>query len=65
MGIPDLLVDESELQQRRDEWKPRERHHDRGYGRLFLESVLQADEGCDFSFLRGTGRKERKLPLAF
>ena len=24
----------------------------RGYGRLFLEHVLQADEGCDFDFLR-------------
>ncbi len=61
----DLLVDDAELQRRRDEWEPREDHYDRGYGRLFLESVLQADEGCDFSFLRGTGRKERKLPLAF
>ena len=25
---------------------------DRGYGRLFQQSVLQADEGCDFDFLR-------------
>jgi dihydroxyacid dehydratase/phosphogluconate dehydratase len=24
----------------------------RGYGRLFLDHVLQADEGCDFDFLR-------------
>jgi dihydroxy-acid dehydratase len=24
---------------------------ERGYARLFQESVLQADEGCDFDFL--------------
>ena len=24
----------------------------RGYRKLFLESVTQADEGCDFRFLR-------------
>jgi dihydroxy-acid dehydratase len=25
----------------------------RGYGKLFLDHVLQADTGCDFDFLRG------------
>jgi dihydroxy-acid dehydratase len=25
----------------------------RGYGRLYLDHVLQADTGCDFDFLRG------------
>ena len=29
------------------------RHYERGYGRLYLDHVLQADEGCDFDFLRG------------
>jgi dihydroxyacid dehydratase/phosphogluconate dehydratase len=28
-------------------------HYTRGYGRLFLDHVLQAHEGCDFDFLRG------------
>jgi dihydroxy-acid dehydratase len=27
--------------------------YERGYGRMFLEHVTQADEGCDFDFLRG------------
>ena len=27
-------------------------HYDRGYGRMFLEHVTQANEGCDFDFLR-------------
>ena len=61
----DLLVGDSELRRRGDAWKPRDAHYDRGYGKLFLESVLQADEGCDFSFLRGTGRAMKRLPLAF
>ena len=61
----DLLIDDEEMQARKRAWVAREMHYDRGYGKLFLESVLQADEGCDFSFLRGTGRAERALPLAF
>ena len=61
----DLLVSERELEQRRAAWRPREPHYDRGYGKLFLDTVLQADEGCDFSFLGKTDRAEKKLPLAF
>ncbi len=61
----DLLVDESEFRRRMAAWRPREPHYDRGYGKLFLDAVLQADEGCDFDFLRATGRAARKLPLAF
>jgi len=33
--------------------EPRPPHYTRGYGRLFLDHVLQAHEGCDFDFLRG------------
>ncbi|MEY4939334.1 MAG: hypothetical protein RIQ93_1069, partial [Verrucomicrobiota bacterium] len=32
---------------------------ERGYRKLFLESVTQADEGCDFDFLRATEIKMR------
>ncbi len=49
----DLLVDEAELR-RRAEAAPRRRPTaDRGYRKLFLDSVLQADQGVDFDFLRG------------
>jgi L-arabonate dehydrase len=48
-----LRVDETELGRRRAAWTPRPPHFTRGYGRLFLDHVLQADEGCDFDFLRG------------
>ncbi|HTP83138.1 MAG TPA: IlvD/Edd family dehydratase [Alphaproteobacteria bacterium] len=51
----DLLVDEAELSRRKAEWarmaatRPRPQ---RGYAKLYMDSVLQADGGCDFSFLR-------------
>jgi dihydroxy-acid dehydratase len=46
-----LCVDEAELERRRRLWSPPPPAYDRGYGLLFLQSVLQADEGCDFDFL--------------
>ncbi|MBI4306721.1 MAG: dihydroxy-acid dehydratase, partial [Chloroflexi bacterium] len=49
----DLLVKPGELARRRKAWKPRDRHYDRGYGRLHLDHVLQAPRGCDFDFLVG------------
>ena len=49
----DLLVDEGELARRREAWQPPERKDERGYRRLYEDSVLQANEGCDFGFLRG------------
>ncbi|MGY5802550.1 L-arabinonate dehydratase [Rhizobium sp. LEGMi12c] len=47
----DMLVDEDELQRRRDAWvKPAEKFG-RGYGWMFSRHVAQADTGCDFDFL--------------
>ena len=51
----DLLVDEHELSKRLRSLPHRDPAYDRGYGRLFLDNVLQADEGCDFGFLKGKG----------
>jgi dihydroxy-acid dehydratase len=48
-----LRVADEELARRRAAWRPRAPHFTRGYGRLFLDHVLQANEGCDFDFLRG------------
>lgn len=48
-----LHVDDAELAQRRAMWKPRALSLGRGYGRLYLEHVNQAPQGCDFDFLRG------------
>lgn len=47
-----LLVDDSELSRRRAARQPRPTKHLRGYPRLYIDHVLQADEGCDFDFLR-------------
>jgi dihydroxy-acid dehydratase len=45
-----LFVDEAELARRRAAWTPPPRAYERGYGKLFLEHVTQAHEGCDFDF---------------
>jgi dihydroxy-acid dehydratase len=54
----DLMVDARELEKRQaalarpatPEWAAR------GYAHLFNETILQADEGCDFDFMRGQGK---------
>ena len=47
-----LEVPEEELdRRRRDVVAPVHPGSERGYARLFMDTVLQADEGCDFSFL--------------
>jgi dihydroxy-acid dehydratase len=48
-----LLVAEDELQRRRAAWRPKP-IPPRGYGRLFVQHISQAHEGCDFDFLLGT-----------
>jgi dihydroxy-acid dehydratase len=48
----DLLIEETEWQARREQSPASPAPAAaRGYHRLFLEQVLQADRGCDFSFL--------------
>jgi len=51
----DLLVDEAELASRRAELdnRPKPQPPSRGYRKLYFDTVLQADEGCDFEFLKG------------
>jgi dihydroxy-acid dehydratase len=51
----DLLVNDDELALRRAAWVPPSAHYQRGYGALFSQHVLQADEGCDFDFLAKDG----------
>jgi dihydroxy-acid dehydratase len=48
----DLLVDEAELARRRAAWRPPIQTPARGYAKLYMDHVLQADQGCDFDFLR-------------
>jgi dihydroxy-acid dehydratase len=48
----ELLVPDAELAKRRAAWKPPVALPARGYARLYMEHVLQAEHGCDFDFLR-------------
>jgi dihydroxy-acid dehydratase len=53
----DLLVDDAELDKRRATLKlPAAEWAKRGYAHLFNETILQADEGCDFDFMRAQGK---------
>ena len=49
-----MRVDEEELRRRRAAWRPKEGIYPRGYGKLFMQHIQQADQGCDFDFLEGT-----------
>jgi dihydroxy-acid dehydratase len=49
----DLLVEAPVLAARRQSWSPPTHADERGYRQLYRERVLQADQGCDFDFLRG------------
>ncbi|PSL00358.1 dihydroxyacid dehydratase [Haloactinopolyspora alba] len=46
-------VSDDELQRRRAVWKQPEPAHASGYGWLYIQHVLQADQGADFDFLVG------------
>jgi dihydroxy-acid dehydratase len=50
----DLLVDGKELEKRKSAWKNPGTAPTRGYAKLYMDHVLQAEHGCDFDFLRKT-----------
>jgi dihydroxy-acid dehydratase len=54
-----LLVDDAELVERRKTYQPPPPHEgsERGYLSLYLKTVNQADEGCDFDFMRKVPEK--------
>jgi dihydroxy-acid dehydratase len=48
LDVPDEI-----LKKRRDSWIPVIPDTKRGYVRMFIQHVEQADQGCDFDFLKG------------
>jgi L-arabonate dehydrase len=48
----ELCIAEEELKTRLASFRSPAPKYSRGYGRMFLEHVTQANEGCDFDFLR-------------
>ncbi|MBP1990775.1 dihydroxy-acid dehydratase [Paenibacillus eucommiae] len=57
-GMLTLHVEESILEERRKEPLRAGTHGARGYMRLTADHILQADQGCDFDFLRPDSKKE-------
>lgn len=52
-GRLDLLVSDDELSQRRAAWRPEAPRYTRGYAKMYIDHVLQADQGADLDFLVG------------
>ena len=46
-----LHVSDEELARRKAAWKPAPPRYERGYGKMAMEHIGQADDGCDFDFL--------------
>jgi dihydroxy-acid dehydratase len=57
----ELLVSDDEVAARLGKWKPTATAHSRGYPRLYIDQVLQANQGCDFKFLRPNSPEEVKF----
>ena len=53
----DLRVDDAELAKRRAAHRPQQPNPQRGYAKLYMQSVLQAEHGCDFDFLRNSPKR--------
>jgi dihydroxy-acid dehydratase len=56
----ELLVEDAELARRRSAWEAQREpsKFDRGWYRLYIDTVLQADQGCDLDFLVGKSSSE-------
>lgn len=52
-GVLELLVDADTLDHRRADWHPDAPEYTRGYARLYIDHVLQANHGADLDFLVG------------
>jgi dihydroxy-acid dehydratase len=57
-----LLVSDEELQKRAIENPVKRPTAERGYRKLFLQTVTQADQGVDFDFLRSASLQQHKKP---
>ncbi|MGX9936569.1 L-arabinonate dehydratase [Advenella kashmirensis] len=46
-----LDISNEELARRKTRWHPSAPKYERGYGSMYLQHILQADQGCDMDFL--------------
>ena len=59
----ELLLPEAEIKARLAQWTPPAPHYSRGYGKVYLDHILQAHQGCDFDFLLGRDGEGTTSPL--
>ena len=57
-----LHVSDDELERRRSAWMPPDASMERGYVRMYMNHVMQADKGADFDFLIGASGSEVPKP---
>ncbi len=63
-GRLDWCVEEGEAARRRERFRARAVELQSGYARLYVDRVLQADEGCDFDFAqRGFAKTLEEYPI--
>ena len=60
-----LDISEEEMATRRAAWKAPERNYERGYGWMFTQHIQQANEGCDFDFLKTDFGAPVKEPVIY
>ncbi len=58
-GLLELLVSDEEINERLKSRKQPKKAYTRGYAKLYVETVMQADKGADLDFLVG---KDTRLP---
>ena len=65
IDIPNRMINveisDEELAVRKANWQPPVSKHKRGYPKLYIREVLQADEGCDLDFLKP--KSDDELPF--
>ena len=49
-----LEISDAEMESRAERWRAPSPHSDRGWVRLYCDTVLQADQGADLDFLVGS-----------
>jgi dihydroxy-acid dehydratase len=62
--VLNLKISESEFKTRKQAWQRPPIKYERSYGAIFSRHVKQANEGCDFDFLRAReGEPPQREPL--
>jgi len=60
-----MVVSEEELARRKAEWQAPPVRYERGYGWMFTKHIQQANEGCDFDFLKTEFGRPVDEPVIF